>query len=157
MKGKTLVSLSIAAAWLSAAAFVLAADPSLGTWKLNVAKSKYSPGPIPKSATITYEAVGDSVKRTGESISADGKKTSLTYTAKPDGKYYPATGGDLYDELAIKKVDDYNSEATMKRAGKVVANAKRSITKDGKVMTITITGTNAKGEKVNNVGVYDKQ
>src|SRR5262245_43185409 len=149
MKGKTLVSISAAIVWLAAASFLHAADPALGTWKLNVAKSKYSPGPAPKSASVTYETVGDAVKRTGEQIAADGKKSSLSYTAKLDGKYYPATGSDLYDELSIKKIDDHNSEATMKRAGKVVANAKRSISKDGKVMTITVEGTNAKGEKVN--------
>ena len=53
----------------------------------------------------------------------------------------------------VKKIDDKNAEATMKRAGKVVVNAKRSVSKDGKVMT----GTNAKGEKLNNVTVFDKQ
>jgi hypothetical protein len=74
-----------------------------------------------------------------------------------DGKFYPVTGSDLYDEISIKKIDDQNTEASMKRAGKAAVNAKRSISKDGKVMTITITGTNAKGEKINNVIVYDKQ
>jgi len=157
MKGKTLVSMSAAVIWLAGASFLHAADPALGTWKLNVAKSKYSPGPAPKSSTVTYEAVGDSVKRSGEQIAADGKKSSLAYTAKLDGKYYPATGSDLYDEISLKKIDDNNAEATMKRAGKVVVNAKRSVSKDGKVMTITMTGTNAKGEKINNVTVFDKQ
>ena len=92
---------------------------SLGTWKLNVAKSKYSPGPAPKSGNITFEASGDAVKRTGEQIAADGKKSSLSYTAKMDGKFYPVTGSDLYDEISIKKIDDHNTEAAMKRAGKV--------------------------------------
>ena len=157
MKSKTLVSMSAAVIWLAAASFLYAADPALGTWKLNVAKSKYSPGPAPKSAMVTYEAVGDSVKRSGDTIAADGKKSSVAYTAKMDGKYYPATGSDLYDEISIKKIDDHNAEATMKRAGKVAANAKRSVSADGKAMTITVTGTNAKGEKVNIVSVYDKQ
>ena len=100
MKSKTLVSISAAVIWLAAASFVYAADPSLGTWKLNVAKSKFTPGPAPKSGTVTYEAVGDAVKRTGEQIAADGKKSRFTYTAKFDGKYYPVTGSDLYDEIS---------------------------------------------------------
>jgi len=157
MKGKTLVLISAAVIWLAAASFLHAADPALGTWKLNVAKSKFTPGPAPKSATVTYEAVGDSVKRAGDIIAADGNKSSPAYTAKFDGKYYPATGSDLYDELSLKKIDDNNTEATLRRGGKPVANAKRSVSKDGKVMTITINGTNAKGEKVNIVSVYDKQ
>ena len=157
MKSKTLMSISAVVVWFAAASFVYAAEPALGTWKLNVAKSKYSPGPAPKSGSLTYEASGDAVKRTGEQIAADGKKSSLSYTAKMDGKFYPVTGSDLYDEISIKKIDDHNTEATLKMAGKVAANAKRSVSKDGKVMTITITGTNAKGEKVSNVSVYDKQ
>ena len=51
MKGKTFVSISAAVIWLAAGSLLFAADASLGTWKLNVAKSKYSPGPAPKSAT----------------------------------------------------------------------------------------------------------
>ena len=157
MKSKTLMSISAVVVGFAAASFVYAADPALGTWKLNVAKSKYSPGPAPKSGSLTLESSGDAVKRTGEQIAADGKKSNLSYTAKMDGKFYPVTGSDLYDEISIKKIDDHNTEATMKRAGKVAVNAKRSVSKDGKVMTITITGTNAKGEKINNVNVYDKQ
>ncbi|HET6962072.1 MAG TPA: hypothetical protein VFJ27_06235 [Terriglobia bacterium] len=157
MKSKTLVPISAAVLWLAAASFLHAADPALGTWKLNVAKSKYSPGPAPKSGNLSFESSGDAVKRTGEQVAADGKKSSLSYTAKMDGKFYPVTGTDLYDEISIKKIDDHNTEASMKRAGKVAVSAKRNISKDGKVMTITITGTNAKGEKINNISVYDKQ
>lgn len=157
MKSKTLMSISAVVVWFAAASFVYAADAALGTWKLNVAKSKYSPGSAPKSGGVTFEASGDAVKRTGEQIAADGKKSSLSYTAKMDGKFYPVTGSELYDEISIKKINDHNTEATMKRAGKLVANAKRSISSDGKSMTITISGTNAKGEKVDIVSVYDKQ
>jgi len=157
MKSRTLMSISAVIVWFAATSLVHAADPALGTWKLNVAKSKYSPGPAPKSGNITFEASGDAVKRTGEQVAADGKKSSLSYTAKMDGKFYPVTGADLYDEISIKKIDDHNTEAAMKRGGKAAVSAKRNVSKDGKVMTITITGTNAKGEKINNVIVYDKQ
>ena len=119
MKGKTFVSISAAVIWLAAGSLLFAADPALGTWKLNVAKSKYSPGPAPKSGNLTFEASGDAVKRTGEQIAADGKKSSLTYTAKMDGKFYPVTGADLYDEISIKKIDDHTPRPTMKREGKV--------------------------------------
>jgi len=157
MKGKTLVSISAAVVWFAATSFLYAADPALGTWKLNVAKSKYSPGPAPKSSTVTYEAVGDAGKRTGEGIAADGKKTGFSYTAKFDGKDYPVTGSESFDAISIKKIDDHNSEGTLKKAGKVVSTVKRNVSKDGKVMTLTAAGTNANGEKVNNVIVYDKQ
>ncbi len=41
-----------------------AADPASGTWELNLAKSKFSPGPPPKSLTRTFEATGADVKYT---------------------------------------------------------------------------------------------
>ena len=94
------------------------ADPAIGTWKLNTAKSKYSPGPAPKSATITFEETADGVKRTGESIDADGNKTSFEYTAKYDGKDYPVSGSDLYDAIALKRLNDHTVESTLKKSGK---------------------------------------
>jgi hypothetical protein len=134
------------------------ADPAIGTWKLNTAKSKYSPGPAPKSATITYEETADGIKRTGESIDADGNKTSFEYTAKYDGKDYPVSGSDLYDAIALKRLNDHTVESTLKKSGKVVTTARRVVSKkDGKTMTLTITGTNAKGQKMKNIAVYEKQ
>src|SRR5687767_12111337 len=82
----------VSLAALTAALVFAAADPAVGTWKLNVAKSKYSPGPAPKSATMTYEASGDGVKRTGQTVSADGQTNSFSYTAQYDGKEYPVSG-----------------------------------------------------------------
>jgi len=146
----------LAFALFGLAATLVASDPASGTWKLNTAKSKYTPGPPPKSATITYEETADGIKRTGKSVDAEGKTTSFEYTAKYDGKDYPVTGSDLYDAIALKRINDQTTEATLKKSGKVVSNARRVISKDGKVMTLTITGTNPKGEKMHNVAVYDK-
>jgi hypothetical protein len=134
-----------------------AADPAIGTWKLNLAISKYTPGPPPKSATITYEETADGIKRTGESVDAEGKTTSFEYTAKYDGKQYPVTGSDLYDTITIKPINDRTAEATLKKSGKVVSKARRVVTNDGNAMTMTISGTNPQGKKMHNVAVYDKQ
>lgn len=134
-----------------------AADPNIGTWKLNVAKSKYTPGPAPKSATITYEETADGIKRSGESVDADGKTTSFTYTAKYDGKDYPVTGSALFDSIAIKKVNDHTAAATLKKGGKQVGTARRVVSKDGKTMTLTLNGTDEKGMKTHSVAVYEKQ
>jgi len=59
------------------------------------------------------------------------------------------------DPLPI--IEQGGAEATLKKSGKVVSNARRVVSKDGKVMTLTITGTGPKGEKMHNVGVYEKQ
>jgi hypothetical protein len=144
-------------AMLTLGANLWAADAALGTWKLNVAKSKYSPGPAPKSATITYEEAADGIKRTGESMDAEGKTTSFTYTAKYDGKEYPVSGSDDFDAIVLKRINDNTTETTLKKSGKVVTTARRVVSKDSKMMTLTISGTNAKGEKIHNTAVYEKQ
>jgi hypothetical protein len=133
-----------------------AADPAIGTWKLNVAKSKYTPGPSPKSATITYEETADGIKRMGESVDAEGKTTSFGYTAKYDGKDYPVTGSELFDTITLKR-NDHITEATLKKSGKVVSSARREVSKDAKTMTLAITGTNSKGEKTKDTAIYEKQ
>jgi hypothetical protein len=157
MKGRTFLSILVSVLWLAVSSDLCAADAAMGTWKLNVSKSKYAPGPPPKSATVKYQASEGGYKRTGESVEADGKKTGFEYTARYDGKDYPVTGSELFDAIAVKRIDDNTVEATLKKGGNVVSSAKRVVSKDGKVMTITISGTNAKGEKTNNVAVYDKQ
>jgi hypothetical protein len=142
---------------LSAALSLAAADPAIGTWKLNVAKSTYNPGPAPKSATMAYEASGDGVKRTGQTVAADGQTTSFSYTAQYDGKDYPISNNPNADTIALKRINEYTSEATLKKGGKMTTTARRVVSKDGKTLTLTLKGTNAQGQAVNNVSVYERQ
>jgi len=134
-----------------------AADPTSGTWELNLAKSKFSPGPPPKSQTRTYEVTGEDVKFTAKGINAEGKPILVEYTAKYDGKDYPVTGSKDFDAISLRRVDVVTAEGTSKKAGKVVQTSKRVVSKDGKTLTLTVKGTNAKGQAVNNVSVYDKR
>ena len=84
--------------------------------------------------------------------------SQLPIAATYDGKDTPVTGsGAPYDTIALKRIDPNTVELTTKKDGKVVSKGKRVVSKDGKVMTITSKGTNAKGEATNNVAVYDKQ
>jgi hypothetical protein len=131
-------------------------NPLLGTWKLDVAKSKYTGTPMPKEMTRTVEADGDSVKYTYAGTAADGSPISYGFTAKYDGKDYPMTGtapGGV-DMIAIKRVNANTIEATQKKAGKVVANTKVVVSKDGKVTTIT---SKSAVDSTGYVAVYDKQ
>lgn len=131
-------------------------NPRVGTWHLNVAKSKYSPGPAPKSQTLIITASGNSETVTSESVSASGDKTSTVYTAAYDGKPYPLKGSQLADSVTLKRIDDYTSERADSKDGKVVQTYTRAVSKDGKTMTVTIKGTNAQGQPVNNVVVFEK-
>jgi hypothetical protein len=134
-----------------------ATDPASGTWELNLAKSKFSPGPAPKSQTRSYAVTGADVKYTLKGIDAEGKPTLVQYTAKYDGKDYPVTGAQDFDAIALKRVDAVTAQATLKKGGKVTQTATRVVSKDGKTLTLTTTGTNVKGQAVNNVLVFDKR
>jgi hypothetical protein len=153
--------LILALAFASAASFMTAAsaqlDPrQIGTWKLNVAKSKFSPGPAPKSLTVKFEAAGKGVKITVEGISADGKPMKGGYTANYDGKDYPQNSP-VADAVSLRRIDANTVERTDKKAGKVVQVLTSVMAKDGKTFTLTTKGTNAKGESVHNVSLWEKQ
>ena len=151
-------SRTIAVGFLFAVGSLVAgADPSVGTWKLNIGKSKFNPGPPPQSVTLIYEASGTGVKRSGETIDSTGAKTSWGYTAEYDGKDYTVTGNPNADMISLKKVNDRTVDATLKKGGKVVTHARRVVSADGKTLTLTIKGKNEKGQNVDNVHVYDKE
>ena len=134
-------------------------NPVVGTWKLNLEKSKFDPGPAPKSLTRTVAAEGDGLKYTFEGVAADGKALSYSFSVKFDGKDYPVTGAmpGGADNISAKKVDANHYDATTKKGGKVIGTAKVSVSADGKVTTVESSGTNAAGAKTHDVQVYDKQ
>ena len=134
-------------------------DPAAGTWHVNVAKSKYDPGPAPKSNVVVIEVAGDVIKVTTKGVAADGSPTATSYSASLDGKDSPVqvTGTQDYDTIALKRINPNRIEGTRKLKGKAVQTYTREVSKDGKTLTVTTTGTNAKGEKINNVVVYEKK
>ena len=137
---------------------VMAADSNIGTWKLNPAKSKFSPGPAPKSQTLKIEAWGaDGVKFTADGVGADGKPSHWEFQAKYDGKFVPFKGNPDADMLAYKRIDANTIESTTQFKGKPAVSGTAVVSADGKTRTLTQTGKNAKGQTVNNVVVYDKQ
>ena len=135
-------------------------NPLVGTWKLNTEKSKYDPGPAPKSLTRTVEAEGTGVKYSFEGVSADGKPVSYGFSVKFDGKDNPISGsmpGDDADAISAKRVDSHHYVATLKKGGKVIGTAKVAVSKDGKVTAVDANSTNAAGANEHEVQVYDKQ
>jgi hypothetical protein len=139
-----------------AAALALAADAQTGTWKLNEAKSKISAG-APKNQTVVYTEVGDNIKVTVDGVDGSGKSTHNEWTGKFDGKDYPVTGDSNADTRSYTKVNDRTLNITQKKGGKVVATGKIVVSADGKSRTVTVSGTNAQGQKISTNAVYDKQ
>ena len=134
-----------------------AADQSSGTWKLNVEKSKYSPGPAPKSLTVVVESDENNYKLEATGTDSEGKPTHVQYSAKFDGKDYPVTGMANADTVSIKRIDANTIEVKQKKDAKVVMTVTTKISNDGKTRTSTWHGKNAEGKEVHNVVVLDKQ
>ena len=153
MKAKPIL-LTLALCFVAALGF--ASNPNMGTWKLNEAKSKFPPG-APKNQTVVYEAAGDKVKVTVDGVDGEGKPTHNEWTGMFDGKDYPLTGDPNADTRSYKKIDDRTTELTNKKAGKVVAMGKIVISADGKSRTVTVSGTDPMGKKMESTAMYDKQ
>jgi hypothetical protein len=134
-----------------------APSPLMGTWILNVGKSRFDPGPPPRSDTRTYAASAHGVTVTVHVLTASGSEISEQSTYDYDGKDYPIVGNPNVDALSLKQVNAHTTEITQKRSGKPVGIEVRTISLDGKVMTISSKGTNAKGVSFDRVAVYDKQ
>jgi len=156
----TRVTMILAAAMLAVAVLATAqsTDPFVGTWRLNVAKSKYSPGPVPKSVTTTYEAAGQGYKISVKNEPASGPVQQYSYTTDPAGKDVPVTGNNPNaDMVAVKRIDTLTLETVNKKSGKVTTTQRSVVTADGKTRTVTTTGTDPQGQKLNNVAIFEKQ
>ena len=133
-----------------------APDPLVGTWKLYVAKSTYKPGPPPKSATVVISPDGKGIKIAVDAEMADGP-LKWGYTNGRDGKETPVTGNPMYDAVKVTQVSPTEGSIQYMKGGKPSLSAKTSVSKDGKMLTVTTTGTDAKGQAVHNVAHYTKQ
>ena len=133
-------------------------DSQVGVWKLNVAKSKYSPGPVPTSGTTTIEAAGKGTKVSVDQTLPDGSKRQYSFTADYDGKDAPVVGTNPdADTVARTRIDASTVRTVSKKAGKVTTTQTSKVSSDGKTRTVTTKGVNGKGQKVNNVAIYDRQ
>lgn len=154
MRVRTVAVVAVVAAF---ATTTFAQNP-VGVWKVNVAKSKFSPGPPPKSSTITTTAVaGGSYKSVNETVPATGEATKTEVTYKFDGQDNKITNNPNADTQAYSRVDDRHWTVVSKKAGKVTLTSKIELAADGKTRTTTQTGTDAQGRAVNNLIVYEKQ
>lgn len=143
----------VAFAW---AAGAQAPKGLVGTWKLNTAKSKFSPGPAPKTMTITYSAEGNNLKIVVDAVPADGAAQRWEMTAAYDGKDYPVIGNPNADMISMKRVDDRHGESTFKKGGKVTAVNIRTLSADGNTLTIVSKGTTVDGKPRHDTQVFEK-
>jgi hypothetical protein len=149
------IGLTVALSFL-AGAVCFAADPQMGTWKLNEAKSKFAPGAT-KNTMVVYEAVGDNIRVTVDGIDSKGKKTRNQWTGKFDGRDYPVSGDPNSNARSYKRINDRTLEMAMTRTGYQVGTGRIVVSADGKSRTVTTSGTDSQGNRFKNTAVYDKQ
>jgi hypothetical protein len=158
MPARVVTCLAIGLFALTSLASAQSKDPFVGNWRMNVAKSKYTPGPAPKSITSTYEAAGKGYKVSVKNEPASGAVQQYSYTSNLDGADAPVTGNNPNaDTIAVKRIDANTLELVSKKGGKVTTTQRNVVSADGKTRTVTTTGTDAQGQKVNNVAVFEKQ
>jgi hypothetical protein len=133
-------------------------DPTLGTWKLNAAKSKFSAGTALKSGTVKVEQAGMGRKVIVDGVQTDGNPQHWEYTSNLDGKDSPIAGNNPFgDTAASTRVDQRTTRTAYKKGGKVTVTQTSVVSPDGKTRTVTGKGTNAMGQAVDTISVWDKQ
>src|ERR1700676_4265284 len=153
---KTRIAVFAVALSFVATAACFAANPHMGTWKLNETKSKIPAG-MGKNTTVTYAEAKDEVKVTIDGTDKDGKPTHSVWVGKFDGKAYPVKGNLSYNSVAYKMVNDRTNDITAMKDGKTAWTGRITVAADDKSRTGTINGKDADGKKVKGKAVYDKE
>jgi hypothetical protein len=139
------------------ATVALAAAPHVGTWKQNLVKSKYSPGPPPKNQMLTITAQDNGIKSVMDYVDANGKASHIVFAAKFDGKDYPITGDPGADSISYTRIDANTLGFVIKKGGKETEKGREFFSKDGKTWTWVNKGKDDKGQDFNYTAVFDKQ
>ena len=154
MKAKTILLAFGLSLFLAPVCF--AQNLHMGTWKLNEAKSKFAPG-ASKNHTVVYETAGDQIKVTVDGTDAAGNALHNEWTGKFDNKEYPLVGDPTADSRSYRRIGARTLMLTGKKDGKVTVSGRIVVTANGKSRTVTTTATDAKGKRIKNIAVYDKQ
>src|SRR5207302_10021590 len=149
---KTRIAVLAAALSFIATAACFAANPHMGTWTLNEAKSKLVPG-MGKNTTVTYAEQKDKIKVTVEGVDKNGKPTHSVWVGKFDGKAYPSKGNLPWNSAAYKVVNDRTNDITTMKDGKLLWSGRITVAADGKSRTVTVNGTDEKGRKFKSTAV----
>lgn len=134
------------------------ANPFIGTWRMNVPKSHFDPGPPPQSETITIEPHPEGTRTTAKGIEADGKAREMSMIVIYDGKDRPLPyRSPWFDTIARFRMDAYRVGTAYRKDGKVVKTYTNIVSTDGRELTIVAEGIDEKGRQAKNIKVYERQ
>lgn len=138
----------------------VSSDPAVsiaGTWELNLGSSTFTPGTEIKKQTRVYVVKGTEVRQITDSIDAQGRVVHSSFKAHYDGKEYPLEGNPDANSITVTAVDAYSANSILKKDGKVVQTVERTLSKDGKTVTLHYKGVNATGQTIDNTLVFDRK
>lgn len=142
---------------VGAAAAAAGKDPFVGTWKLDIARSKFDNGAPPKRSIVTISRAGDKRKIAVHTVSAAGTESRTESTAADDGKDYPMKGSATVDAVAVTRVDARTVDRKDKKGGAVVATLRVKVSPDGRTLTVSQKGIDSQGRPYNNTLLYARQ
>jgi plastocyanin len=132
-------------------------DPWIGTWRLNVARSSFSPGPPPRVQILDIQSrEADGLYVVTNGTDAAGRPTHTERTAKFDGRDYPAQGFEQPTTQAFTRVDARSYSIVSKAGGRIITRTRVTVSPDGMTMTTVTTGDVGQGP-INNTQVLEKQ
>jgi len=151
---KKLLSLVLlAAVFFAGPAF--AADPIVGTWKLDVPKSKFIKGQELTAGNRTYSESNGQYTLNQKLTGTDGKEKTFSAQYK-DGTEIKQTASGPYDTTVAKKADANTWDFDLKKDGKVVGHVHRVVSADGKTLTVVNSGIQLSGVTGEQTLVFDK-
>ena len=155
MKALALAALALIAIPYSASA----ADPFVGTYRLNATKSSSSGGQVPPDLTLTIsEAQGNLLietsgkTSTGSTISAD-----VLVLPKSGGTVKAPDGTRAYDSTVVSRTNVNTIDVVALQGGKEKTRVKFALSRDGKTLTRSFTSTNAQGRPVTGTSVLERE
>jgi hypothetical protein len=129
----------------------------IGTWVLRPEKSRYELGQPPQTGSYTIEEDGDGLTITMDWVAADGKAYHQVYRGIPDGKSYPYDENPAVDAFSMTAVDARTLDTEATKDAQVVSYARRVLSEDGQIMTVTMSGNTPQGTAYTNLAIYERQ
>jgi hypothetical protein len=131
----------------------------LGTWKMIPAKCRFGSGPVVKAITARYESRSEAEIWTFYRVHVDGTSETISQTLRFDGKEYPC--GDLGleempDTVISRRLDARAAEVSYKKAGRVTRRVVRTLSADGKQMTLKVHVTTEEGPVLEDWLVFER-
>ena len=138
---------------------MLAADPIIGAWKLNIAKSKFLPTrPVPKELTEVYRELPDGqIELTWKNTQADGSSILQVFAFPAQGGMVKVLKGDTPNSFVQTRISEDEWWVTYLLEGKQVMTRHKLISKDRKTLRQTLKGVDDEGKSFELMLVYDKQ